>query len=134
MTARKIAAIALVVAASVLISVSAQAQMQPYSGQSDYQDYCSSCHGSTAKGDGAIAKSLLRRPSDLTMLTRRNNGRFPEERVFKAVDGRRSFVHGDSDMPAWAAVFATAAESSGAENAAARIDALVKYLKTLQVK
>ena len=68
------------------------------------------------------------------MLTRRNNGRFPEEKVSKAVDGRRTFVRSDSDMPAWAEVFATAAESSGAENAAARIDALIKYLQTLQVK
>lgn len=134
MNAWKIAAIALVVGASVLISVSAQAQPQPYSGESDYQDYCSSCHGSRAKGNGAIAKSLLRRPSDLTMLTRRNHGRFPEEKVFKALDGRRTFVHSDSDMPAWAEVFATAIESSGADHAAARIDALVTYLQTLQVK
>jgi mono/diheme cytochrome c family protein len=122
------------VAASALFGVSAQAQTSPYSAESDYRDYCSSCHGSRAKGDGAIAKSLLRRPSDLTTLRRRNNGRFPAEKVFKAVDGRRTFVHSDSDMPAWAEVFSTAAESRGAENAVARIDALVSYLQTLQVK
>jgi mono/diheme cytochrome c family protein len=127
------AAAALVVAASALISVAAPAQA-PYSGESDYQDYCASCHGAGAKGDGAIAKSLLRRPSNLTALTRRNKGRFPAERVFDAVDGRRSLVHSDSDMPAWAAVFANATESTGAEHAAARIDALVHYLQTLQVK
>jgi mono/diheme cytochrome c family protein len=127
------AAAALVLAASALISVGAPAQT-PYSAESDYQDYCASCHGAGAKGDGAIAKSLLRRPSNLTVLTRRNKGRFPEERVFDAVDGRRTLVHSDSDMPAWAAVFANAPESSGVENATARIDALVHYLQSLQVK
>ncbi|MCU1385542.1 MAG: hypothetical protein JWL71_4239 [Acidobacteria bacterium] len=134
MNARKIAAAALVLVASTLNSVSAQAQTPLYSAESDYQEYCASCHGSKAKGDGAIAKSLLRRPSDLTTLRRRNHGRFPGERVFDAVDGRRSFVHGDSDMPAWAEVFANAAESRGKEKAVARIDALVRYLQTLQVK
>ena len=134
MNARQIAAAALVVWAGALITVSPQAQTPSYSGKSDYQDYCSSCHGGAAKGDGAIAKSLLRRPSDLTALTRRNHGRFPEKKVFEAVDGRRSFVHSDSDMPAWAEVFATSTESRGGENAAARIDALVQYLETLQVK
>jgi mono/diheme cytochrome c family protein len=134
MNVRTIAAAALIVGASALTGVAPQAQTQRYSGERDYQDYCSSCHGGEAKGDGAIAKSLLRRPSDLTTLTRRNHGRFPGQKVFKAVDGRRSFVHSDSDMPAWAEVFANATESSGADNAAARIDALVRYLQTLQVK
>ena len=134
MNARRIAAAALVVGASALVNLGAQVQAQPYSGESDYQVYCSSCHGTEAKGDGVIAKSLKRRPADLTQLTRRNNGLFPEENVFKTVDGRRSSAHSDSDMPAWAEVFAKATESAGAENAAARIDVLVKYLQTLQVK
>jgi len=60
---------------------------------------------------------------------------FPEEKVFKTVDGRRpGSAHSDSDMPEWGDVFAKAAESAGAEQAAARIDALVKYLQTLQAK
>lgn len=134
MNARKIAAAALVVGAGALVTLGAQAPPQPYSGENDYQAYCSSCHGTGAKGDGAIAKSLKRRPSDLTALTRRNHGLFPDEMVFKAVDGRRSSVHSDSDMPAWAEVFAKSTESAGAENAAARIDVLVKYLQTLQAK
>jgi hypothetical protein len=37
-------------------------------------------------------------------------------------------------MPAWGDVFAKASESAGAENAASRIDVLVKYLQTLQAK
>ena len=134
MTAGKIAAAALVIGASALVNLGAQAQAQSYSGASDYQAYCSSCHGTGAEGDGVIAKSLKRRPADLTELARRNNGLFPEEKVFNTVDGRRSSAHSDSDMPAWAEVFAKATESAGADKAAARIDVLVQYLQTLQVK
>ena len=49
-------------------------------------------------------------------------------------DGRKATAHGGPDMPAWGDVFAKATESAGAENAAARIDVLVEYLQTLQVK
>jgi mono/diheme cytochrome c family protein len=116
------------------VSLMAQVQTQPYSGHGDYQVYCSSCHGTEAKGDGVIAKSLKQRPSDLTQLAKRSNGVFPEKKVFEAIDGRKSTAHGDPDMPAWAEVFAKAKESAGAENAAARIDVLVQYLQNLQVK
>ena len=134
MNGPQIVATALVVGATAMVTLAAQVRTQPYSGESDYQVYCSSCHGTDAKGDGTIAKSLKRRPSDLTQLTRRNGGLFPDEKVFNTVDGRRSTAHSDSDMPAWAEVFAKASESAGTESAAARIDVLVKYLQTLQVK
>ena len=123
---------AAIVAASGLVTVRAQGA-HPYSGHADYQVYCSSCHGAEARGDGAIAPSLKPRPADLTQLTRRNDGVFPSERVFKLIDGR-SGGHEAADMPKWGEVFAKATESAGAEQTAARIDTLVKYLETLQAK
>ena len=117
-----------------LVVVGAQVQLQPYSGSADYQAYCSACHGPEARGDGSIAKSLKKRPADLTQMTKRNSGVFPDEKVFKTVDGRGGSAHSDSDMPSWGEVFAKSSESAGAEKSAARIDALVKYLQTLQVK
>jgi mono/diheme cytochrome c family protein len=128
-------AAAIIVVASALVTVDAQPQVQRYSGSGDYQVYCASCHGAEARGDGVIAKSLKKRPADLTQLTKRNNGVFPEERVFKTIDGRQaSSAHGNPDMPAWGDVLARSSESAGAENAAARIEVLVKYLQTLQAK
>jgi len=124
---------AIVVVASALVTVGAQGA-QPYSGNGDYQVYCSSCHGTEARGDGAIAKSLKKRPADLTQLTKRNDGVYPADKVFSIIDGRKGVSHSDSDMPAWGDVFAKASESAGAENTAARIDTLVKYLQTLQAK
>jgi len=124
---------AIIVGASALVTVEAQ-RSQGYSGNGDYQAYCASCHGTEARGDGMIAKSLKKRPADLTQLSKRNNGVYPEEKVFKTIDGRTGGAHSDSDMPVWGEVFAKASESAGAENTARRIDTLVKYIETLQAK
>lgn len=108
---------------------------QAYSGNNDYQMFCASCHGSTAKGDGPIAKSLSKRPPDLTQLTIRNNGVFPEEKASKAIDGHApNSSHGNADMPVWSDVFAKSQESLGAEAAQVRITALVHYLASIQEK
>ena len=82
-----------------------------------------------------IAKSLKRRPADLTQIAQRNGGVFPNAKVAKAIDGRESASpHGRTDMPAWGDVLAKSSASPSAEDTAARIDALVKYLQGLQVK
>ena len=127
-------AAAVIVVASALVTVGAQVQAQPYSGSGDYQVYCASCHGPDAKGDGVIAKSLKKHPSDLTQLTKHNDGAFPSDKVYKTIDGAKGGGHSDSDMPAWGDVFAKSSESAGAENAAARIDVLVKYIQSLQAR
>ena len=117
-------------------SLAAAPRGQPvnYSGSQDYQAYCTSCHGTGGKGDGIIAKSLSRKPADLTQLSKRNNGVFPEERAFRAIEGHTPGVHGDADMPVWADVFAKSSDSLGADAAKLRISVLVKYLETLQEK
>jgi len=126
---------AIVVVASALVTAGGQAQSQPYSGSADYQTYCASCHGAGARGDGVLAKSMKKHPADLTQLTKRNDGVFPQEKAAKTIDGRQPGTgHGQSEMPAWGEVLAKSSESAGAANAAARIDVLVKYLETLQTK
>jgi hypothetical protein len=124
---------AAVLMVSVLLTAGARAQ--PYSGSGDYQVYCLSCHGTEGRGDGMIAKSLKKRPADLTLIAQRNGGVFPDAKVFKTIDGRQpGNAHNATDMPAWGEVLAKSSVSVGAENAAARINALVKYLETLQAK
>jgi mono/diheme cytochrome c family protein len=124
-------------AAVILMSVlaAAGARAQPYAGSGDYQVYCVSCHGAEGRGDGMIAKSLKKRPADLTTIAERNGGVFPDDKVFKAIDGRQSDnSHSATDMPAWGEVLAKSSGSVGAENAAARIETLVKYVRELQRK
>jgi mono/diheme cytochrome c family protein len=127
-----LAATMIVVVAWTCVKVGARAQSPSYSGRMDYETYCSSCHGAAALGDGPFAKSLKKRPADLTQLAKANNGVFPDEKVFKTIDG--SQPHTDSAMPKWGEVFAKSRESEGAQNAAARMRVLVEYLRTLQAK
>lgn len=132
---RTLAVLAAASVAAAWLGASPVSAGQGYSGNNDYQMFCSSCHGSTAKGDGPIAKSLSKRPPDLTQLTIRNNGVFPEERATKAIDGHSaSGNRGNADMPVWSDVFAKSQESLGAEAAQTRITALVHYLASIQEK
>ena len=78
---------------------------------------------------------LGRSPADLTQLAKKNNGQFPADTVAKFIDGRtRDEAHLKSDMPVWGDVFAKSQTSSSPEEVKARIDALVKYIETLQQK
>ena len=123
------------VVASALVTVGAQVRSEPYSGNADYMAYCTACHGPEGRGDGTLAKSLKKRPADLTLLTKGNNGTFPKQRVVKSIDGSEpGSAHGNSDMPTWGDVLAKSSASPGAENAAARIGVLVAYLETLQAR
>jgi mono/diheme cytochrome c family protein len=103
-------------------------------GASDYQTFCASCHGAAGKGDGVIATSLSRRPSDLTQLANKNDGVYPAAKVFETIDTGAKVHGGSADMPEWSTVFAKSSESEGPDLVKARIDALVRYLGTIQDK
>jgi len=131
---KKLGIVAVVwVAVSSFPIAAAGGQQSAYSGTSDFQTYCTSCHGTEGKGDGLIAKSLPKRPPDLTKISARHDGAFPREQIFKTIEGR-SGAHTNVDMPVWADVFAKSQNSLGNDAAAARIEALVEYLVTLQDK
>ena len=75
-------------------------------GEEAYGRYCASCHGLEGKGDGPVAASLRRAPTDLTQLARRSGGRFDERYVMSVIDGRRLVAeHGPREMPVWGATF-----------------------------
>lgn len=104
-------------------------------GKQQYGVYCAACHGAEGKGDGTLSKSLRQRPADLTQLAKKNQGRFPTETVAKLIDGRTlDEAHLKADMPVWGDVFSKSQTSAGPEDVKARIDALVKYLETIQDK
>ncbi len=110
------------------------------SGEHDFNMYCSSCHGESGKGDGRIAARLEKKPPDLTQLTRRY-GAFPRDKVIQFIDGQSDVAaHGNRDMPVWGKWFTLEATEGlgGAEGDAAtvkrRIDNVVDYIETLQVK
>ena len=105
------------------------------SGDALYRNYCASCHGVAAKGDGPLAMSLRTVPPDLTLLARRNGGEFDAETVHRIIDGRRPVKgHGGEDMPVWGDAFKRSADGFSEKAVEARIGALVDFLRQAQVK
>jgi mono/diheme cytochrome c family protein len=69
-------------------------------GKLEYQASCASCHGIDGKGTGPVAPSLNKKPADLTMLAKQNNGVFPFGRIYDTIDGRVEVKsHGTREMP-----------------------------------
>jgi mono/diheme cytochrome c family protein len=76
------------------------------SGKAIFQQYCASCHGALAKGDGPMSAVLKKMPPDLTQLSRRHEGKFPEEYVRAVLEfGPGPNSHGSADMPTWGPIF-----------------------------
>ena len=106
----------------------------PSSGQEMYRAYCAACHGTDVKGDGPASAALKSHPSDLTVLARRNAGKFPELRVFGAINGDlRVAAHGSKYMPTWGAVFRQM-DGTDVASVKLRIRNLTKYIECLQIK
>jgi mono/diheme cytochrome c family protein len=100
-----------------------------------YKTYCSSCHGTSATGDGPIADALRRRPADLTAIARRARGTFDRDKVHQMIDGRVPVKgHGGPDMPLWGDAFKRSGDGYDEGAVRARIDLLVTHLESLQVR
>ena len=114
-------------------------------GKLEYQNSCALCHGANGKGQGWAVEFLKKTPTDLTALSKKNNGVFPFDRVYATIDGREMVrAHGDRDMPAWGNKY-SADTAKAAEYyadvpydmdmyARTRILALIDYLNRLQAK
>jgi mono/diheme cytochrome c family protein len=103
------------------------------SGKEMYLAYCASCHGKDGKGTGPAASALKVPTPDLTTLSQRNQGKFPEMRVFQVIRGTDMPAHGSKDMPVWGPVFLTMSERHSSE-VQLRVANLTKYLESIQVK
>ena len=100
-----------------------------------FRTYCATCHGVGATGDGPLSSMLKKRPADLTVFSKNNGGTYPAELVGRIIDGRKQVDgHGGKDMPVWGDAFKEATGGSDEAAITARIDALVKYLETIQAK
>jgi mono/diheme cytochrome c family protein len=108
-------------------------QQPRFSGATLYRSYCASCHGEKARGDGAVAIFLRRRPADLTQIAKRNKGTFPADRVAQLIDGRQAVkAHGDSQMPVWGDAFSKTTTDTDEASIKAKISALVDHLASIQ--
>ena len=79
-------------------------------GADEYRLSCMACHGVGGKGNGALAAYMTPKPADLTTISARNGGQYPDLKagtfpffhVYQVIDGRALVAgHGDRDMPVW---------------------------------
>jgi mono/diheme cytochrome c family protein len=141
-TLRKISLLAVLVATGVTVATAQQTQIKkerikqssPASGEVMYKQYCAVCHGTTGKGDGPAVPALKTPPPDLTTLAKRNNGKYPDDRVTSVLKfGTKTPAHGSSEMPIWGPAFQSLKKGDTAI-ATMRITNLSSYIKSLQEK
>jgi mono/diheme cytochrome c family protein len=112
----------------------AEPEVEP-SGQIVFERYCAACHGLDGKGGGPVAASLTVKPADLTRLAPTSGGRFDEEAVMSAIDGRRAVeAHGPRDMPVWGSAFESelGGEPYPRYTTFLKIRGLADYLRSIQ--
>ena len=101
-----------------------------FKGDDLYRQFCAVCHGPDGKGNGPAASALKVRATDLTQLSRQNNGKFPALHVKNILNGVASVAaHGNFEMPTWGDTFKSTANTTAGPM---RIDALVEYLQKIQ--
>jgi mono/diheme cytochrome c family protein len=96
-----------------------------------FRMHCERCHGPSGRG-GASALNTRKAPPDLTKYAMRNGGVFPSERVARIIDGRDVPSHLDREMPVWGVTFRRSAKDGDDAKVKARIDALVRFLQSIQ--
>lgn len=71
-------------------------------GAAQYTQHCAVCHGNDLKGNGPFPPPY-RVPPDLTTLSQRHGGKFPDAYVAKVLrNGVAMPAHGPAEMPVWA--------------------------------
>ena len=104
------------------------------SGKEMYLAYCATCHGREGKGDGPVASALKALPTDLTLLSERNHGRFPSVQVVNVITGSAGVpAHGSKEMPVWGPIFLAMGHQHESE-ARLRVANVTDYVKSLQGK
>lgn len=95
-----------------------------------FRTYCASCHGVDGKGKGPAAPALKGSVPDLTLLSKRNRGKFPAAHVREVIIGGQVVAHGSREMPIWGPIFHQVEGDQDWGNV--RVENLVKYLASIQ--
>jgi mono/diheme cytochrome c family protein len=104
-------------------------------GERQFRLSCAGCHGVDARGNGPIAPVLSAPVPDLTLIASRHGGRFPDEDVYRIIDGQADLsAHGPRHMPVWGyEFFADDPDDEVAHRKATeKIDRVVSYLRSIQ--
>ena len=103
----------------------------PVEGAELFREYCATCHGRDATGNGPAALALRQSPPDLTRISQRNRGSFPRERVKNYISGESDILsHGTREMPIWGPIFRQVDRDH--ELGQIRLHNVTVYLESLQ--
>jgi mono/diheme cytochrome c family protein len=64
----------------------------PVEGAKIFRYYCAACHGADGRGHGPASVALKHRVSDLTLISQRNGGKFPYQRVKEIIERERTWT------------------------------------------
>jgi len=111
-------------------------------GKLEFQKNCASCHGMGGKGNGPFVEFLKQAPSDLSTLSQKNGGIFPQENVYEWIrDASKIRGHGSQEMPIWGERYSQEIieqfgpmYSGPGSSVRQRILELVFYIATIQQK
>ena len=104
-------------------------------GEEVYRRRCAVCHGESGQGDGPAAGALRVAPADLTRISARRGGAFPDGEIARFIDGRFPVLaHGTREMPIWGERLGEQIpEASVSEDVVrGQISVLLEYLKAIQ--
>jgi len=104
------------------------------SGQQMYASYCAPCHGTDGRGRGPAAAALKSQPTDLTVLTKNNHGKYPDVHVIAILQfGTETTAHGSEQMPVWGPILGNMNRTNSQEKLL-RISNLSRYLESIQAR
>jgi mono/diheme cytochrome c family protein len=101
-------------------------------GKQMYINYCAPCHGTDGKGGGPAASALKSQPTNLTLLSKSNSGKFPDTHVVAILEfGADVPAHGSATMPVWGPILGTMSRGN-IQDKQLRISNLTRYLESIQ--
>ena len=105
-----------------------------FSGKQMYASYCAPCHGVDGTGNGPVSSALKTPPTNLTMLSKNNHGKFPDTHIVTVLqNGVDLPSHGSAAMPVWGPKLAKM-DQTNPQDRMLRISNLSRYLEGMQVK
>ena len=106
----------------------------PVEGAQIFHEHCTSCHGIDGRGHGPAAAALKQPVPDLTLISQKNNGKFPYRGVRNAIEGVETptRAHGTRAMPVWGPIFhEVEADQDWGE---VRLDSVTRHIASMQQK
>jgi mono/diheme cytochrome c family protein len=105
--------------------------VSPVAGKQMYETYCATCHGTNGKGN-VNAAALLPAPTDLTLLSSRNGGKFPQHSVHYLLMSPDTYHdRAGTSMPSWGDALKSL-EMSNPDLIRIRVHNLMGYLEKMQ--